>query len=98
MSKPLSVGVEQQNYPLVEAHKQAISTKKITAQNERYFSHIFEIYESCSFSCPYDHPWGRINTTEPLKTASGSLELLIYTSSTSLSISNECLQLASYNK
>jgi hypothetical protein len=30
MSKPLSVGVEQQNYLLVEApHKQAISTKKL---------------------------------------------------------------------
>ncbi len=76
MSKPLSVGVEQQNYLLGEAYKQAISTKKITAQNERYLSHIFEIYQSCSSSCPYDHPWCRMNTTEAFKTASGSVELL----------------------
>jgi hypothetical protein len=45
MSKPLSVGVEQQNYLLVEAHKQAISTKKIlprkmSASCTIYLKHI----------------------------------------------------------
>jgi len=43
MSKMLLVIEENpQNDLLVIKHKQASSTKKITAQNERYLSHIFD--------------------------------------------------------
>jgi len=43
MSKMLLVIEENpQNDLLVVKHKQASSTKKITAQNERYLSHIFD--------------------------------------------------------
>ncbi len=43
MSKMLLVIEENpQNDLLVVKHKQASSAKKITAQNERYLSHIFD--------------------------------------------------------